>query len=81
MRSRVRKVASFLALNLLFFALYLNFVHADAQQLESLPTLQKPAAAFGDTKLVENPDEFLRSNPLPSNAAVSNAAGRNHTNP
>ncbi len=31
MQRRVRKVVNFFAFNLLFFALYLNFVHKDAQ--------------------------------------------------
>ena len=29
MKKRVRKIANFFAFNLLFFALYLNFIHKD----------------------------------------------------
>ena len=29
MKRRVRKIANFFAFNLLFFALYLNFIHKD----------------------------------------------------
>ena len=36
MKGRVTTVLNFLALNLLFFALYLNFVHKDKDVLESL---------------------------------------------
>ena len=29
MKRRIRKIANFFAFNLLFFALYLNFIHKD----------------------------------------------------
>jgi len=33
MKRRVRKIANFFAFNLLFFALYLNFIHKDKAQI------------------------------------------------
>jgi hypothetical protein len=49
MKKRVHKVANFLAFNLLFFALYLNFIYKDPASA-SIPakTQQEPAAFSGD---------------------------------
>ena len=38
MKSRVRKIANFFAFNLLFFALYLNFIHKDNKVLRDCLT-------------------------------------------
>jgi hypothetical protein len=43
MKRRVRRIVNFFAFNLLFFAVYLNFIHKD--QSETLPA-QTNAAAF-----------------------------------
>jgi hypothetical protein len=60
MRSRVRKIANFFAFNLLFFALYLNFIHQDQQSAGSVDRSVKPtAAAFSGTVLVQNPEKYL----------------------
>lgn len=60
MKSRVRKIANFFAFNLLFFALYLNFIHKDNQNSTNAETsLQPKAAAFSGTVLVENPEKYL----------------------
>ena len=59
MKRRVRKIANFFAFNLLFFALYLNFIHKDRMQL---PVDQKPptrSSAFTNSVLVENPEQYL----------------------
>jgi hypothetical protein len=72
MKRRVRKVANFFAFNLLFFALYLNFIHKDnssapgADQTDQLKT-----AAFSGTVLVENPEQYLQKK---NQSAVSVAA-------
>ncbi|MBK8142369.1 MAG: hypothetical protein IPK57_16310 [Chitinophagaceae bacterium] len=49
MKRRVRKIANFFAFNLLFFALYLNFIHKDKavvgsarQYHQLLPLLAEP---------------------------------------
>lgn len=74
MRSRVRKIATFLALNLLFFALYLNFVHADAQLVpDGMPVVKEPAAAFGETTPVDNPESNNNRQPIPT--ANANTVG------
>lgn len=59
MRSRVRKIANFFAFNLLFFALYLNFIHKDQQNNNVERTVKPTAAAFSGTVLVENPEKYL----------------------
>lgn len=60
MKSRVRRIANFFAFNLLFFALYLNFIQKDQQNSSSVERSVKPtAAAFSGTVLVENPEKYL----------------------
>ncbi|MEP7374412.1 MAG: hypothetical protein ABI675_13545 [Chitinophagaceae bacterium] len=60
MKSRVRKIANFFAFNLLFFALYLNFIHKDQQSTGVVERTVKPtAAAFSGTVLVQNPEKYL----------------------
>lgn len=61
MKKRVRKIANFFAFNLLFFALYLNFIHKDNQTSPSAEaTVAQPtAAAFSGTVLVEHPEKYL----------------------
>lgn len=61
MKKRVRKIANFFAFNLLFFALYLNFIHKDKSAITPIsnPSAQNSAAAFSGTVLVENPDQYL----------------------
>lgn len=61
MKRRVRKIANFFAFNLLFFALYLNFVHKDKLASVNNATVQTTAAAaFSGTVLVENPAEYIK---------------------
>jgi hypothetical protein len=59
MKKRVRKVANFLAFNLLFFALYLNFIHKDKPSMISDKSIQPETAAFSGTILVTNPEKYL----------------------
>ena len=60
MKSRVRKIANFFAFNLLFFALYLNFIHKDKQNVANADSNVRPAAAaFSGTVLVQNPEKYL----------------------
>jgi hypothetical protein len=59
MKRRVRKIANFFAFNLLFFALYLNFIHKDKVVVAADNGTQQSAAAFSGTVLVENPAEYM----------------------
>ncbi len=61
MKRRIRKVANFFAFNLLFFALYLNFIHKDKSSVPGSDQIAQPkTAAFGGTVLVDNPDLYLQ---------------------
>lgn len=50
---RMRKIFNFVAFNLLFFALYLNFIHKDQ---DSLPVTTAITVKKTSTQLVANPD-------------------------
>ncbi len=60
MKRRVRKIANFFAFNLLFFALYLNFIHKDKTAMAAPTTQQTTTAAFSGTVLVENPEQYMK---------------------
>ena len=64
MKKRIHRVLNFFALNLLFFALYLNFIHKDINQQELAPRKSAPsaAAAVQGTVLVSNPEQYLNKN-------------------
>jgi hypothetical protein len=60
MKKRISRVLNFFAFNLLFFALYLNFIHKDtsAQTIQvSKPTVAATTAK--GTVLVTNPEQYL----------------------
>lgn len=68
MKSRVRRIANFVAFNLLFFALYLNFIHKDnASTIEQLP--QPTTAGFTSKNLTEK-----KSQPIEVNSSVNTQA-------
>ena len=60
MKRRVRKIANFFAFNILFFALYLNFIHKDKMVLPVDENDKPKTAAFSGTVLVENPEQYLQ---------------------
>lgn len=60
MKRRVRKIANFFAFNLLFFALYLNFIHKDKAPVNfagDQAAIQQNTAAFSGTVLVDKADK------------------------
>jgi len=59
MKRRVRKIANFFAFNLLFFALYLNFIHKDKMAITGTPQNIQQNAAFSGTVLVDNPEQAI----------------------
>ena len=64
MKRRIRKIVNFFAFNLLFFALYLNFIHKDWANSDRAPAVvgnpATNAAAYAGTVLVQNPEKYLR---------------------
>jgi|APDOM4702015159_1054818.scaffolds.fasta_scaffold30453_2 hypothetical protein len=65
MKRRIRKIVNFFAFNLLFFALYLNFIHKDRANNDIAPaavvsTQATNASAYTGTVLVQNPEKFIR---------------------
>jgi hypothetical protein len=65
MKRRIRKIVNFFAFNLLFFALYLNFIHKDRANNDIAPaavvsTQAINASAYTGTVLVQNPEKFIR---------------------
>ena len=63
MKRRIRKIVNFFAFNLLFFALYLNFIHKDRANSDTAPavvsTSATNASAYTGTVLVQNPDKYF----------------------
>ena len=59
MKKRISRVLNFFAFNLLFFALYLNFVHKDNNN-QTLPAPKSAVASTSKgTVLVSNPEQYL----------------------
>ena len=58
MKKRLSRVLNFFAFNLLFFALYLNFIHKDSNTPAPISAKSSTATVQG-TVLVNNPDEYL----------------------
>ena len=67
MKRRVRKIVNFFAFNLLFFALYLNFIHKDKAGIEVAPTAvnTNSTSAYTGTVLVQNPEKYLNKEVQP----------------
>lgn len=63
MKRRIRRIVNFFAFNLLFFALYLNFIHKDnADQNTAVPVAvsqDKGAPVYTGTSLVQNPEKYI----------------------
>ncbi|MFI5131158.1 MAG: hypothetical protein ACHQFX_14245 [Chitinophagales bacterium] len=61
MKRRIRRIANFCAFNLLFFALYLNFIHKDKAAVTPPETGIQTTASVGGTIPVSNPEKYLES--------------------
>jgi hypothetical protein len=69
MKRRIRRIANFFAFNLLFFALYLNFIHKDKAAALPEQGIQTTAAVSGGgTILVNNPEKYLEPKAASSSA-------------
>ena len=59
MKIRIRKIVNFVAFNLLFFALYLNFIHKDNNgNIVDLSTNDNKVV-LNETVLVDNPLKYV----------------------
>ena len=61
MKKRVRQVVNFFAFNLLFFALYLNFIHKDKVSAAATSTGQQNASVLSGNVPAENPEKYLNT--------------------
>ncbi len=60
MKKRISRILNFFAFNLLFFALYLNFIHKDSN-VQPLPTPKSSSSVSKGAVLVSNPDQYLKA--------------------
>ncbi len=72
MKRRVRKIVNFFAFNLLFFALYLNFIHKDKTAVTSAGSMagQPTTPAFSGTVLLDNAQGQSKNEAAPVQPAV-----------
>ena len=61
MKRRIRKIVNFFAFNLLFFALYLNFIHKDKAIAEPLPVQTNAPATITGTVPVKDVDKYINA--------------------
>jgi hypothetical protein len=59
MKRRIRRITNFLAFNLLFFALYLNFIHKDNAAPSPVSQTIQATAAVSHTVPVSHPEKYL----------------------
>lgn len=65
MKHRVLKAVNFVAFNLLFFSVYLNFKHKESP-IKNEDGTQVNSAVVAGTVLVESPSKYLKQGPLTS---------------
>jgi hypothetical protein len=61
MKKRLSRVLNFFAFNLLFFAIYLNFIHRDGNS-QTVVSSGKKTQEIKGTVIVSNPDVYLQKN-------------------
>ncbi|HEX2534556.1 MAG TPA: hypothetical protein VHK69_12510 [Chitinophagaceae bacterium] len=73
MKRRITKVLNFFAFNLLFFALYLNFIHKDNSSIPPAPATHSTSSVKG-TVVVEHPEIYMEK----SKASAAGHTTANH---
>jgi len=73
MNPRVFKIANFFAFNLLFFALYLNFVHKDKNVQQAISTGAHSQVATGNLT-VENTEHYVQKEKSAKNVTSEKAS-------
>ena len=76
MKRRIRKIVNFFAFNLLFFALYLNFIHKDKTVAEPVPVQIATPATVTGTVPVKDAEKYINVKAAAANdkAAQNDAA-------
>ena len=69
MKKRISRVLNFFAFNLLFFALYLNFIHKDSNSPE--PSQNNSQQVVKGTVLVSNPEQYLKNESTPATPSTA----------
>jgi len=70
MKKRLSRVLNFFAFNLLFFALYLNFIHKDSNTPAPISAKSTTASVQG-TVLVSNPEQYISKEIKPQGGVQS----------
>lgn len=73
MKKRVRRALNFFAFNLLFFALYLNFIHKDKAP-ESELTVTQSASVSSGSESIDNSINYLKNKATTANISVKEQA-------
>lgn len=63
MKKRLFRILNFCALNILFFALYLNFIHKDNNTIAPVQGARSASMQQG-ASLVANPEQYIEKGPL-----------------
>lgn len=71
MKRRLRRIANFFAFNLLFFALYLNFIHQDKAPVTTAEQAVQTTASVTGTVPVAHPEKYLELKSTETNATPS----------
>jgi hypothetical protein len=77
MKKRIHRVLNFVAFNLLFFSLYLNFVHKDRNLTEISAPRKTNTSVVQGTVLVTNPEEYLNKQNAKSVNSSAQVQGTN----
>jgi hypothetical protein len=80
MKRRIRKIVNFFAFNLLFFALYLNFIHKDKTITEPVPVQTNAAATISGTVPVQDVEKYLQVKPSASVGQPAAVEGTDRVN-
>ena len=73
MKKRVTRILNFFAFNLLFFALYLNFIHKDSngiQEAQAATVKSTSTASIKGTVLVSNPEQYINKSNVKNTATA-----------
>ena len=73
MNPRFFKIANFFAFNLLFFALYLNFVHKDKNVQQAIITNTQTQVATGNLT-VESTEQYVQKQKVAKNLTSEKAS-------